>query len=141
MKKLSKDISIIIPVYNEEKAITNTLKYLIQRGFHERYKIVVCDDASTDQSVIQVQKIIEAHDSISLVANKINGNKVGAIINGLHHINTPYVLLLDADSMIFEKQKESLDTLLQQMQDQNIDAVGFKIKANATNLLESFQSL
>ena len=141
MKNISKALSILIPIYNEEEIINNTIEKLIQRGFHERYEIVICDDASTDRSVIQAQKIAESYDSISLVINQINGNKIGAIISGLVHIKTPYVLLLDADSMIFETQEESLDNLIRRMQGQNIDAVGFKIRAYATNLLESFQSL
>lgn len=141
MKSLSKTVSILIPMYNEEEMIKTTLEKLVKRNFHKRYNIIICDDASTDQSVIQAQKIAQSHDAISLVLNKPNGNKIGAIITGLLHVETPYVLLLDADSMVSETRIGHLDNLIKRMQDGNIDAVGFKIRANATNLLESFQSL
>jgi len=141
MSNLSRSLSILIPIYNEEGVINETLKELIQRGFHERYEIIICDDASTDQSTIQVQEIAQSQDAITLVLNEFNGNKIGAINTGLIHVKTPYVLLLDADSMVFEIQKGNLDNLIQHMQDYNISAIGFRIKAHATNLIESFQSL
>jgi len=141
MTNLSKTLSILIPMYNEEGTIEDTIQELIQRGFHERYEIVVCDDDSTDGSATKVQDIANTHESISLIAHKPNGNKIGAISTGMSHIKTRYVLLLDADATVLELTKGYLDNLVLQMHDQDITAIGFKIQAQATNIFESFQAL
>ena len=86
---LSETLSILIPMYNEEAMIGTTLEELIRKGLHERYKTVICDDDSTDKSVAEAQAVAQTYESISVVTNRPNGNKVGAIRTGLQYIRTP----------------------------------------------------
>ncbi len=48
--------SIIIPVYNEEKTITNCLKSLLSQSYKD-FEIIIVDDGSIDDTLAKVDKI------------------------------------------------------------------------------------
>lgn len=48
-------ISIIIPLYNKEKQIKNTLKSVLEQTFQD-FEIIVVDDGSTDNGANEVLK-------------------------------------------------------------------------------------
>lgn len=49
-RKRDYEISIVIPCYNEEKSIEETLKTLLKSDYPRLKKIIVVDDCSTDNS-------------------------------------------------------------------------------------------
>ena len=49
-------ISVVIPLYNKEKQIANTLHSVLRQTF-QNFEIVVVDDGSTDNSVQEVEKV------------------------------------------------------------------------------------
>lgn len=49
-------ISVVIPLYNKEKQIVNTLHSVLRQTF-QNFEIVVVDDGSTDNSVQEVEKV------------------------------------------------------------------------------------
>ena len=140
-KKLSDKLTIIIPMYNEEGVIGKTLLNLIKKDIHLRYKIIVCDDASEDNSVKEASVFARNNESISIVQKEKNEKKIGAIRSALSIVDTPYILQLDADSFVHEKTSISLDILVERMINEEIVAIGFKIKPFANSLIEKLQQL
>ena len=59
-------ISIIVPVFNEEKYISTTLDSIINQNFDD-YEVIVVDDGSTDDTC----KIVEEKLSNSSLPHKI----------------------------------------------------------------------
>ena len=45
-----KQTTIIIPAYNEEDVILQTLKRIVDQELHKRYEIIVVDDGSDDRT-------------------------------------------------------------------------------------------
>ncbi|MEO8581144.1 MAG: glycosyltransferase family 2 protein [Patescibacteria group bacterium] len=86
------NLSVIIPIFNEEKTIGIVLKELLLVAAVKQ--IIVVDDGSTDKSVKEVQKI--KSKKIVLV-KKENGGKGSAIRLGLKKVTQKYVLIQDAD--------------------------------------------
>jgi len=75
---LEKTIAVVVPAYNEEKLIGETLSsipYLVDR-------IIVINDASSDNTAQIVKKIAEKDQRIELIEHKVNQGVGGAIISG-----------------------------------------------------------
>ena len=88
-------ISIIIPVYNEEKFILEVLKKVNQQKKRFNLEIIVCDDCSNDQTKNILLENKDFYDKI--LFNDINMGKGSAIIKALNEVSGDYVLIQDAD--------------------------------------------
>ncbi len=81
--KLKKDsnltLSIVIPVYNEEKSIKNTLNLI---PHNDGIEIIVVDDGSTDKSV---QEAMKSNKSIKLIKCDENQGYGNAILTGVNN--------------------------------------------------------
>jgi len=92
---MSKQISIIIPVYNEEKAIEQTIeglkKELSKLGLD--YEIVVVNDASTDKT----RGILEKIEGIKLIDHPENRGYGAALKTGIKNSVYDWILIIDAD--------------------------------------------
>ena len=86
-------ISIVIPLYNKEKQIANTLQSVFAQTFQE-YEIVIVNDGSTDRGVEIVKQIKDSR--IRLIEQKNQGVSV-ARNTGIQEANYEYIALLDAD--------------------------------------------
>ena len=106
-------ISIIIPVYNAEKFIEDTINTVINQTY-DNYEIILIDDCSTDNSVNIINKYL--NEDIKLYKNKENIG-VGLTRNaGIKHSKGDYIAFLDADDLW---DKEKLEKQVKFMQDNN----------------------
>ncbi len=92
-------LSIIIPIYNEERTIAQVLGEIAQVALEGITKeIIAIDDGSTDRSAQIVQQFAERSPlDVNLVASPENRGKGAAIRLGLEHISGDIVLIQDAD--------------------------------------------
>ena len=90
--KIANDIYILIPVYNEEKVVGNTIQEL-GKFFN---KILVINDGSTDRS----QEIIQDYD-VTLINHPINLGVGASIKTGIEYIleytDAESIITFDAD--------------------------------------------
>jgi dolichyl-phosphate beta-glucosyltransferase len=101
MDNPSFDISIVIPVYNEQHRIRSFLAsvtaYLQKKDFS--YEIVVVDDGSTDETVATIKQILdkELPGTLQVVELPVNSGKGAAIRKGMLEAQGGYIFFLDAD--------------------------------------------
>jgi cellulose synthase/poly-beta-1,6-N-acetylglucosamine synthase-like glycosyltransferase len=94
-------ISIIIPAYNEEKAITTCLEAVLASKYDKKkMQIIVVDDQSTDKTASHVKNFIAAHKEVQilLLSGKHEG-KSGALNRGV--TKAKYEIIVSMDSGIF----------------------------------------
>ena len=94
------DITILIAAHNEEDKIFQTLKYIDQQDYHGRMKVLVIDNCSEDQTVqetIKAQKELDIE--IELLHEETPG-KFHALNKALTVVTTPYVITIDADTLL-----------------------------------------
>jgi dolichyl-phosphate beta-glucosyltransferase len=94
------DLSIIIPAYNEEALIVNTLEnlrsYMAART--EQYEIVVVDDGSHDKTVACIQEWQKNSGAdLQLLVNQKNMGKGFSIRRGVMESRGQYLIFIDAD--------------------------------------------
>lgn len=71
-------LSIIIPVYNVEKYISDCLDSVLDQGLHtDDYEIIVVSDGSTDGSLKIAQTYASVNNNINII-EKENGGIVSA---------------------------------------------------------------
>ena len=89
-------LSIIIPVFNEEKTILEILKKIKESLSGENnYEVIVIDDGSRDNTL----KLLENNKSLynKLIINEINKGKGFAVIKGIEASEGKYIAFQDAD--------------------------------------------
>ncbi|MBS1266383.1 MAG: Glycosyltransferase AglJ [Candidatus Woesearchaeota archaeon] len=84
------DISFIVPVYNEQLSIKETINQIKEQKPNE---IIVVDDASTDASYSILKKI----KGIKLIQHPYNKGYSSAIKTALRKAKSKYVCIVDAD--------------------------------------------
>lgn len=91
----SLDISVVIPVYNEEKVIEKTItdiKSVLQKT-DWKHEIIAVDDGSTDET----PKILEKIRGIELIANDKNQGYGAALKKGIRNSKGDFIIITDAD--------------------------------------------
>lgn len=94
-------LSIIIPAYNEERAIAQVLAKVFNslESNEISAEVIVVDDASTDNTIAEVEKFM-THDKrfpLQLMASNPNKGKGFVIRKGIMAATGNYVLVQDAD--------------------------------------------
>ena len=92
------NLSIIIPTYNEEKRISQSLTDIQNFIKTQEYQteVIIVDDGSSDQTESLVKKFCLLHPDFKLVKNPHLG-KALAVKKGIEEANGEYILFSDAD--------------------------------------------
>ena len=93
-------LSVIVPSYNEEKRISNTLfdidRYLSRQQYD--YEIIVVSDGSKDKTAQAVKELQPKIKNLKLIDNKENHGKGYVVRQGLLEAKGEYRLFTDADN-------------------------------------------
>ncbi|MBA2124243.1 hypothetical protein B9J78_04835 [bacterium Unc6] len=114
MGKYFKETSCIIPFYNEGRTLLDILEKL--QKVKSLLQIICVDDGSVN---FTYQEIKNRFPLITLVKNKNNIGKAGAIREGLNRASAEHILLLDAD--IEGVNVEDIENAINTFQNSNID--------------------
>jgi len=88
-------ISIVIPAYNEEKVIANTIEGLIETKYPNK-EIIFVDDGSKDATL----SIASRYKDQIRVLHKENGGKATALNYGMVYAKGEIIVIVDADTII-----------------------------------------
>lgn len=142
-------VSIIVPAYNEEVTVVETVRSLLALDY-KSYEILVVDDGSKDDTAAVLidafnmklirrpirrqlpcqpeREIYETEDekvSITLI-RKFNGGKADALNMGINACRFPYFICMDADSAL---QHDSLIRIVAPtLEHDNVVAVGGAVR-------------
>lgn len=92
-------ISIIMPVYNAEEWILDTLESVFDQSY-TNWELICIDDGSTDQSAETIERVAAAEHRILLIKLGRNYGKSAARNMGLSESSGEYVFFLDADDWL-----------------------------------------
>ncbi|MCA9766261.1 MAG: glycosyltransferase family 2 protein [Carnobacterium sp.] len=141
-------ISILVPAYNEEVTIVDSINSLLNLDY-PAYEIIIVNDGSKDKTVTEVienfnlkqvskpyRRLVESNEALGtyegsgdvkiILVDKANGGKSDALNMGINVSSFPTFLCVDADSML---QVDALQRIVEPfLEDDTTVAVGGNIK-------------
>ncbi len=109
------DVSVIIPVYNGEDYISDTLKSVINQDF-KNFEIVIINDGSTDNSLKIIEDTLKNTNIPNTIINQINKGVSNARNVGLENARGNYIIFVDDDDII---SKNHISCLFKNAQDKD----------------------
>lgn len=129
---LKNKLTVVIPCYNEENYIEDTLLSLYKQNGCDGLNVIIADGGSTDRT----REIIDYHSKHmypQLKIKLIEGGKVAYGRNeGSKYAITKYILFLDADSILFDSNNLKYNVEL--MESKNLDLLTCQIKSTVNNI-------
>ncbi|HKR12364.1 MAG TPA: glycosyltransferase [Pyrinomonadaceae bacterium] len=130
-------VSVIVPAYNEERVIAQTVRSLLASDYPE-FEIIVVDDGSSDATCEVVQDNFDGDPRVILFT-KENDGKAEALNYGLRRARGEIIVALDGDT-IFEPN--TIGALASRFDDPRVGAVAGNAKVgNRINTITRWQAL
>ena len=98
MENTLPQISMIVPVYNQEKYLEQCLESLVHQTY-ENIEIIVVDDGSTDGSAEICRRYASQYDSIK-VCRQENAGVSAARMTGIAASGGQYIMFVDSDDWV-----------------------------------------
>ncbi len=92
------EVSIVIPLYNKQDVIWQTLESVSKQTYGD-WECIIVNDGSTDQSLSVVESFIKSHSGSWRVINQHNQGQVKARNNGITNSVGNFLAFLDADDL------------------------------------------
>ncbi|UCE96797.1 MAG: glycosyltransferase family 2 protein, partial [Candidatus Bathyarchaeota archaeon] len=129
-------VTIVVPAYNEEKAIGKTIEALLRLSYPNK-EIIVIDDGSSDRT-LEVAKAHASGDLVEVVA-KPNGGKWDALNTGIRKARGDFITCIDADTLL---DQNAIQHLIKHFKNPRIAAVAGNVKVgNRSGVLTKLQAL
>ena len=117
-------LSIILPCYNVERFIANTLNMLISQDLYD-CEIIVVNDGSKDDTLRIAKEIAEKVSCIKVINQENKGVSVARNV-GLENATGKYIYFMDSDDAIAGGTLDFWRGVLHEKRDCNIYAFGYK---------------
>ena len=109
-------VSIIMPVYNSENYLTETIGSVLRQTM-EDFELILVDDGSTDGVCPELcDRLAQEHPELICVIHQENRGLGGARNTGLEAARGEYLLFVDSDDAL---ETDALEEEMQRIQDIN----------------------
>ena len=139
------DLSIVIPVYNDQEVLDELYKRLKNavKEITEHYEIVFIDDGSTDESFLTLKYLQLSDSRVKILKLARNFGQQNSIAAGLTYASGDYIVLMDSD---LQDKPEDIILLINKMEENDTDMAIAKwitkkdsfLKKSASNLFFHF---
>jgi dolichol-phosphate mannosyltransferase len=102
-------LSVIIPCYNEEATIEQVIHSVYEALKQHTIQVVVVNDASSDQSLSILNRLIRVYPVLKVISHTTNRGKTAGVVTALQHCTGVYTIIQDAD---LEYQPRDIPSLI-----------------------------
>ncbi|MCD4759425.1 glycosyltransferase [archaeon] len=134
-KEFTPKLTVLIPAYNEEETIADTLKTVLACDYPKnKLEVMVIDDGSVDKTA----QIVKRFKGVVLFSKK-NSGKADSVNQGIKKAKGEFIMIIDADSY---PNKDAFRELMKYFVDEKVGAAtGTVMVGNKNTLLEKMQAM
>lgn len=125
-------ISVVIPLYNKEKSIGNTIVSVLKQTY-ENFELLIVNDGSTDRSL---EVVCAIDDTRIRVIDKPNGGVSSARNVGLEIASGEYVAFLDGDDIWCSRHLEIIANAIQEYDSEIVGGFATSFYKSSNNYFE-----
>ena len=130
-------VSVLIPAYNEEEVIVQTVKSALESDY-PHFEVIVINDGSVDATGDLLDENFASEPRVRII-HQPNKGKPAALDRALSEANSAIVVTIDADTSI---EPHAISKLVRDFYDSRVGAVAGNVKVgNRTRWLTRWQAL
>ena len=114
--------SVVIPLYNKQDSIRNTVNSILSQSFAD-FELIIVNDGSTDSSLSVVSSI---EDSRILIVDKPNGGVSSARNAGIQKSSSEWISFIDADDHWDEQYLEKVKNAIEKYPAASVVVTNYK---------------
>lgn len=116
------ELSVIIPVYNEEENIIPLFDELntVLPALHRTYEILFVDDGSTDATFTRLKELHDRDPAVRIIRFRRNFGQSAAMKAGFDHARGGIIVTMDAD---LQNDPHDIPALLDRLEQEDYDVV------------------
>lgn len=126
-------ISVVIPLYNKEKSIKDTVDSVLAQTYAD-FELVIVNDGSKDNSLAVVQGF---SDERIVIVDKANGGVSSARNQGMLTAKNEYIAFLDGDDIWHAQHLEVLVEVLRENDAEDVGGVGTSFYKSNSKVFEA----
>lgn len=124
------ELSVAIPVFNEELAIVRAVASVKNQSWNGRYEIVIVDDGSTDDTIRVVENLVERYPEIRLIRHEQNRGRPAARSTLAREARGKWFAMLDADDEWYPDKLQRQFDLIERLERRGIDTSRLMVCGN-----------
>ena len=119
---MSKDISIIVPIYNEEESLPHLLKRVSEamRATDFKWEIICVDDGSSDRSAEMLEELKADYPELKPLYQRRNYGQTAAMQAGFDHAEGDVFVTMDGD---LQNDPADIPMMMELMEKEQADIV------------------
>ncbi len=113
--------SVVIPLYNKEKSVKNTIESVLNQTFQD-FEVIVVNDGSTDNSLEVVKSF---NDERIRIINQKNSGVSSARNRGIKEAKYEWIAFLDADDLWENNHLQVVDEMIKSYPNETVFCTSF----------------
>lgn len=110
-------LSVLVPAYNLEKYISDCLVSLLTQNLAHEFEVIVCDDASTDNTANVIRNLESEYNNLRAVYKTLNHGLAKNMQTLVHLARGEYVAYVDGDDLALPGKLTALVNYLDRNRD------------------------
>lgn len=134
MAKLTKELSVFLPAYNEEANLPSTVKNVVDNAARvaDKWELIIVNDGSKDKTGEVAKKLAAKYKGIRVIDHPVNRGYGAALKSGLYGAKYDWISFIDSDGQF---NFEEIDEFIKTQEKTNADLViGYYRKRQVSSL-------
>jgi hyaluronan synthase len=119
--ELEPTVAVVMPAFNEESAVGNSVRALLAVDYpEEKLQVVVVNDGSTDGTLREILMVAEGEPRVQVIDFPENRGKRAAMAAGIRATNAEVIAFVDSDSVL---DRDALRVIVQGFEEKRVGAI------------------